>query len=1048
MFATGAQSKSISTSDTKRQKLEVEEEGIAASGKRQFFVELFSGSGNLSRALADSGFNVVAIDWHNRHQVSFAPIALDLASDSGQEVMWMMVKTLKPDAIHAGVPHGTVSRAREKQIPHRLRAQGKPTPAPLRSAEWPLGLPNLSATDQKRVSQDNRLFYLVFELILYSVEHSILFTVENPRRSWFWAVLVAFAKQHSLYACEIVNRLFTVTWDACMHGDVRKATKRIDCTQNALQALAAPCDAAHEHEPLTAFTSDAGRFQWAYPVLLCRRWAQALIEHLKVGVLPPRPDLRLQTTALGFRQSRRNRQLIPEFLKIFDFDLANKPLPPLCKKLGPSLHGEKSMGLFRVGMFHSMSQFVDKSLLLKHPLDTMNPVPDSIKLAIFNILTLGSHEVASRRASALKKALLLKQQLAEEEEKLHRSWPEHKQIVLRGKSILLFQKLLQITGYDDLEVVNFMLHGVELTGHHSKPVYADMKVVPATSTREQLETEALWRRKALMTQPCDVDTFEFLDEQTQAEVTAGFLQGPFSEEQISAQLGRCDWVLNPRFLLMQGQGPQKKPRIIDDCKKSGLNNSFTSVERLQLQDFDFVVAVTKLLGSCVKDGQVTMALATGEVLEAGLHPSMRGQRWLARTLDLAKAYKQMCIACSSRHLAVVGYPAPSTDGWKFYLSSSIPFGAVGSVFGFLRVARAIWFLAVVYLGIPCCHYFDDFPHFETESLASSSRLAFEGLLKLIGWRFAEGEKNLPFADHFNILGATIDLSSLPAGFFTVQNKPGRMQHIAELTRNLKESEAAADLAVVRGHVTFASGFCLGRFLQPAAREIGLAFASSSPMRGDLIQLACDKLLSLLERSKPKTISCFHEGPPIVVFTDSAFEGGVATAGALVIDPLRGPPLVFDGVVPHEVVSKWMEAGSKQVISQAELFVLVCMRVGLKHSFHRRKVLFFADNEAARFAIIKATSGSSSMQQLASAFHECDCEHECFHWIERVPSASNPADLPTRNRTKDLLDLVKGQYAGSVPFDASLINMVLSAAHHDFLFELSTGDAPILSSLSQ
>ena len=95
----------------------------------------------------------------------------------------------------------------------------------------------------------------------------------------------------------------------------------------------------------------------------------------------------------------------------------------------------------------------------------------------------------------------------------------------------------------------------------------------------------------------------------------------------------------------------------------------------------------------------------------------------------------------------------------------------------------------------------------------------------------------------------------------MQNKPGRMQHIAELTRNLKESKAAADLAVVRGHVTFASGFCLGRFLQPAAREIGLAFASSSPLRGDLIQLACDKLLSLLERSKPKTISCFHEGAP-------------------------------------------------------------------------------------------------------------------------------------------------------------------------------------------
>ena len=96
-------------------------------------------------------------------------------------------------------------------------------------------------------------------------------------------------------------------------------------------------------------------------------------------------------------------------------------------------------------------------------------------------------------------------------------------------------------------------------------------------------------------------------------------------------------------------------------------------------------------------------------------------------------------------------------------------------------------------------------------------------------------------------------------------------------------------------------------------------------------------------------------------------------GALACDPAGGSPFVYDGVVPSELVAKWMSAGSKQIIAQAELFTLVVLRESLKKILHNRKAIFFIDNEAAQFCIIKSLSSVSSMQVLASHFHELDVE---------------------------------------------------------------------------
>lgn len=123
-----------------------------------------------------------------------------------------------------------LSRAREKELPDHLKRQGAPRPVPLRSDEHPLGLPGLSSFNAQKVSAANLLYELVFKLILFSFNHNIIFSVENPWRSWLWSVLVLLARKHSDFACKCINKMHTAIWDTCVHGGSRAKRTRLDST--------------------------------------------------------------------------------------------------------------------------------------------------------------------------------------------------------------------------------------------------------------------------------------------------------------------------------------------------------------------------------------------------------------------------------------------------------------------------------------------------------------------------------------------------------------------------------------------------------------------------------------------------------------------------------------------------------------------------------------------------------------------------------------------------------------------------------------------------
>ena len=97
------------------------------------FLELFAGRASFSRAMIQSGFEVVSVDHKVGHP--FAPIvSLDLTTESGKQILQKLLHYPLLFAIHLGLPCGTASRAREEPIPEELRSKGVPSPPQLRSA--------------------------------------------------------------------------------------------------------------------------------------------------------------------------------------------------------------------------------------------------------------------------------------------------------------------------------------------------------------------------------------------------------------------------------------------------------------------------------------------------------------------------------------------------------------------------------------------------------------------------------------------------------------------------------------------------------------------------------------------------------------------------------------------------------------------------------------------------------------------------------------------------------------------------------------------------
>ena len=74
-------------------------------------------------------------------------------------------------------------------------------------------------------------------------------------------------------------------------------------------------------------------------------------------------------------------------------------------------------------------------------------------------------------------------------------------------------------------------------------------------------------------------------------------------------------------------------------------------------------------------------------------------------------------------------------------ANALPFGAIGSVSAFLRVAMAVWYIGVRGLRLCWTSFFDDYTMLSKRLTSRSAALAAESLFEMLGIDFArDGQK--------------------------------------------------------------------------------------------------------------------------------------------------------------------------------------------------------------------------------------------------------------------------------------------------------------------
>ena len=93
------------------------------------------------------------------------------------------------------------------------------------------------------------------------------------------------------------------------------------------------------------------------------------------------------------------------------------------------------------------------------------------------------------------------------------------------------------------------------------------------------------------------------------------------------------------------------------------------------------------------------------------------------------------------------------------------------------------------------------------------------------------------------------------------------------------------LKVVHGNLNFALSFFLGKTLLVAARAFAHVTTDGQKATGEQIRELCAWTHAMVGTLSPKKVDPGGEATPVLVFTDAAYEDGIATWGIVIVDPV-------------------------------------------------------------------------------------------------------------------------------------------------------------------
>ena len=934
-------------------------------------VEIFAGSARLARACRHVGCRSVAVDKTTDRSHGTKIFVCDVTKPEELDMLKQFLEAEKDNLgwVHFAPACGTASKAREK--PNRaLEKAGFRVPKPLRSVERPLGLPNLSGTDLLRTQAANQVYQVTADLIRMLVLWGVFVTVENPTNSLFWIVpcIATLLEELGGYDC---------IFDNCCHGGARKKSSRFWGSLAWLLPLAAACpgEDQHKHKSWRPQVVD-GKVHYptaeeaAYPNLLCTRMAEIVRQHwLELGVVDAdhlqqqieveQPSLhRLVLSALP--RGKRFKPLVSEYGSYYTVthalhvDKPTEQLPAGAKlihqrisKRGevrvdeaithPSvegLSGNEEIMVSQFGLPREPLDFCERAVKCGHPRGMAVHLPQLVRDVIEQNFSMAPADLALVRCRELTKWTMRAEQLKQQELEFKQSLPKHMQPLMRRKRLLLLKEMLEAVDYPDKKLFDDIAHGFCITGWQSKTGIFPQCVKRPQFSLSTLKQMANGLNRAILQQlGDDRDDAELVKntwEKTQEEVELGYIWPDDGADPMG-------FFLAKRFGLVQRAG---KLRVIDDCSIGGINSTVGAVEKYRVHAMDECAAFLAYMVDFTQKGHSVGGIS-------------------GRTYDLKHAYKQYGIAEADRKVIRLAVRNPITGGTSLFGVNSLPFGASGSVGGFLRVSLAIWFLGVALFRLVWTAFFDDYTVFSRDALVSNTAKTVETLFDLLGVEFArDGNKASAFAKVFKSLGVEIDLENFESGIVRLGHTKERRDELSSVLQDiLKERCVTAKQAEsMRGRLHWFESFAFGRVANSAVKVLG-DLALSGRRKIDLTDSQMTSLRFLCERvltAPPLSItpSCLLSW---IVFTDGACEGPDGRKeggiGGVLIDPFGKVVSFFGGKVPGPIMEHLLTKSMNPIYELEVLPVLIAIWMW-GNRLTLAQVCWYLDNEASRSAFIK------------------------------------------------------------------------------------------------
>ena len=988
-------------------------------------IEIFCGSARLTASLKEVGFkDSFGVDHKLDKAVSTAK-RLDLTEKTDQLVLLQWLKSPLVVGIFLAPPCGTCSLARNIKL---RDSTGKPLhgPKPLRSTDWPEGLPGLGHKDRMRVSAANKLYDFLATVVDMAHGLGLLVVVENPRSSLFW--LTRFWKQ-------IRAPIQYSAHQACAYGGERPKWTVLAWNHPAFAAISKCCPGVstlHQHKPWGLVHSDSGTHfstseETAYPTGLARAIARVfaliLAEH---DWKPPQEQLQehqevslrsMRAIATAQPKASKMPPIVREHRKVVLItgplaDLASAPVEPMQRlkspwevpkscvtglnilpegaqllrttplrsKGGLLVLNDTAVGVFEQawGIPFSPEEFIQEAVERGHPKLFTRLVPKILQTAIENNFDrTGLHQLPHNRIQWFARWTERAKQLQQHDAEIKSALPSHAAKILEPKRLALFKEILVELEYPDVGAFDELVNGTDLVGEVKPFGIFEKAFRPAEKTVSQLKEASKSERmvnfyKCSSSGDQEIDTMVY--SKTMEEVDCGWAMGPIPMEDLPS-----DAVVSRRFGLRQ----PGKIRLIDDLSASGVNQTVQTAESPKPHSADFIAA---------------MLLAVLKVSE--------GSKLMGRSFDLKSAYKQLAMAKESLSFAFVAVYNPERAKAEIFQLLAAPFGATRSVYSFLRLSNAIWYTGVKALNLIWSCFFDDYVVFSRDEHVNNTEQSVSLLFKLLGWKFAEeGDKADGFCREFGALGIRIILDEADKGLFKFTNTAKRSMELVDTINALltKGSMTTLEAQRLRGRMQFMDGQLFGRLGKLCMREVTNHSCDSKTSRlSGRTMDALKRFTIFLEHAEPRLI---HLSTDMVwhIYTDACYEPTSSDwqcgLGGVLVGPNGRQVAFFSVALNHEQLELLGSEIKKTIIFEAELLALVLAFSVWRDYIKAMSLICFVDNNSARDVAISGNGRNITANSLIEFLLKLEMSSCTTPWYARIPTPSNIADEPSRGVTQ-------------------------------------------------